>query len=43
MKKEFHGKALQINPIHSCGWGIEPEFGTGDISLSTRHVTDGSF
>lgn len=41
MKKEFHGKAFGINPIGSCGWGIEPEFGTGDISLSTRHTVDG--
>jgi hypothetical protein len=41
MKKEFHGKAIQIQPISSSGWHLEPEFGTGDISLNTRLVVDG--
>ncbi len=38
MKKEFHGKAIQIQPISSSGWNLEPEFGTGDISLDTRLI-----
>lgn len=41
MEQKFHNSSVPINDIHSCGSSQEPDFGTGDISISTRNHING--